>query len=35
LPLEGRIPKKLRGPAYAERALEALGGWMTEELTKD
>jgi methylenetetrahydrofolate--tRNA-(uracil-5-)-methyltransferase len=34
-PLEGRIPKKLRGPAYAERALEALWGWMTEELTKD
>ena len=23
-PLEGRIPKKLRGAAYAERALEAL-----------
>jgi methylenetetrahydrofolate--tRNA-(uracil-5-)-methyltransferase len=27
-PLEGRIPKKLRGAAYAERALAALGGWM-------
>jgi methylenetetrahydrofolate--tRNA-(uracil-5-)-methyltransferase len=30
-PLEGRIPKKLRGAAYAERALEALGGWMNRE----
>jgi methylenetetrahydrofolate--tRNA-(uracil-5-)-methyltransferase len=27
-PLEGRIPKKLKGAAYAERALEALEGWM-------
>jgi methylenetetrahydrofolate--tRNA-(uracil-5-)-methyltransferase len=31
-PLPGRIPKKLRGAAYAERALEALEGWMREEL---
>ncbi len=31
-PLEGRIPKKLRGAAYAERALEALAGWMRGEL---
>ena len=31
-PLEGRIPKKLRGAAYAERALEALEGWMRAEL---
>ncbi|MGA9756518.1 MAG: methylenetetrahydrofolate--tRNA-(uracil(54)-C(5))-methyltransferase (FADH(2)-oxidizing) TrmFO [Desulfobaccales bacterium] len=27
-PLEGRIPKKLRGAAYAERALRALDGWL-------
>jgi methylenetetrahydrofolate--tRNA-(uracil-5-)-methyltransferase len=26
--LEGRVPKKLRGAAYAERALEALEGWI-------
>jgi methylenetetrahydrofolate--tRNA-(uracil-5-)-methyltransferase len=31
-PLEGRIPKKLRGAAYAERALEALNGWMNGEV---
>ncbi len=30
--LEGRIPKKLRGAAYAERALEALEAWKAEEL---
>ena len=30
-PLAGRIPKKLRGAAYAERALEALEGWMGRE----
>ena len=30
-PLEGRIPKKLRGAAYAERALKALEGWMRAE----
>ena len=30
-PLAGRIPKKLRGTAYAERALEALGEWMRGE----
>ena len=29
-PLKGRIPKKLRGAAYAERALEALESWMRE-----
>ncbi|MCK9377090.1 MAG: methylenetetrahydrofolate--tRNA-(uracil(54)-C(5))-methyltransferase (FADH(2)-oxidizing) TrmFO [Syntrophobacterales bacterium] len=29
--LEGRIPKKLRGAAYAERALEALEEWMRRE----
>ena len=29
-PLEGRIPKKLRGAAYAERALQALEGWMKQ-----
>jgi methylenetetrahydrofolate--tRNA-(uracil-5-)-methyltransferase len=28
-PLEGRTPKKLRGAAYAARALEALEGWVT------
>jgi methylenetetrahydrofolate--tRNA-(uracil-5-)-methyltransferase len=27
-PLPGRIPKKLRGAAYAERALKALEGWI-------
>ena len=27
-PLPGRIPKKLRGAAYAERALKALEEWM-------
>jgi methylenetetrahydrofolate--tRNA-(uracil-5-)-methyltransferase len=31
LPLPGRIPKKLRGAAYAERALEALQEWMNRE----
>ena len=31
-PLEGRIPKKLRGAAYAERALEALADWVRGEL---
>jgi methylenetetrahydrofolate--tRNA-(uracil-5-)-methyltransferase len=30
-PLEGRIPKKLRGGAYAERALAALESWMRRE----
>jgi methylenetetrahydrofolate--tRNA-(uracil-5-)-methyltransferase len=30
-PLPGRIPKKLRGAAYAERALEALEEWMNRE----
>ena len=30
-PLEGRIPKKLRGAAYAERALEALGEWIIQD----
>ena len=30
-PLDGRIPKKLRGAAYAERALEALGGWIIQD----
>jgi methylenetetrahydrofolate--tRNA-(uracil-5-)-methyltransferase len=30
-PLEGRIPKKLRGAAYAERALMALEEWMRGE----
>jgi methylenetetrahydrofolate--tRNA-(uracil-5-)-methyltransferase len=30
-PLEGRIPKKLRGAAYAERALEVLDKWMRGE----
>jgi methylenetetrahydrofolate--tRNA-(uracil-5-)-methyltransferase len=34
LPLEGRIPKKLRSAAYAERALEALERWMREGGTK-
>jgi len=33
-PLEGRVPKKLRGAAYAERALEALEGWIREVGTK-
>ena len=30
-PLVGRIPKKLRGAAYAERALGALHEWMNRE----
>ena len=30
-PLPGRIPKKLRGAAYAERALEGLEEWMRGE----
>jgi methylenetetrahydrofolate--tRNA-(uracil-5-)-methyltransferase len=30
-PLEGRIPKKLRGAAYADRALQALEEWMRRE----
>jgi methylenetetrahydrofolate--tRNA-(uracil-5-)-methyltransferase len=30
-PLAGRIPKKLRGAAYAERALKELEEWMTLE----
>ena len=30
-PLPGRIPKKLRGAAYAERALLALEEWMNRE----
>jgi methylenetetrahydrofolate--tRNA-(uracil-5-)-methyltransferase len=29
-PLAGRIPKKLRGAAYAERALKALEEWIEE-----
>jgi methylenetetrahydrofolate--tRNA-(uracil-5-)-methyltransferase len=29
-PLEGRIPKKLRGGAYAARALEALENWINQ-----
>jgi methylenetetrahydrofolate--tRNA-(uracil-5-)-methyltransferase len=33
-PLEGRIPKKLRGAAYAERALEALAAWISQELAQ-
>ena len=31
-PLEVHTPKKLRGGAYAERALEALGAWISQEL---
>jgi methylenetetrahydrofolate--tRNA-(uracil-5-)-methyltransferase len=31
-PLEGRIPKKLRGPAYAERGLKALEAWIEQGL---
>jgi len=30
-PLPGRLPKKLRGAAYAERALMALESWMRRE----
>jgi methylenetetrahydrofolate--tRNA-(uracil-5-)-methyltransferase len=30
-PLAGRIPKKLRGAAYVERALGALEEWMRRE----
>jgi methylenetetrahydrofolate--tRNA-(uracil-5-)-methyltransferase len=30
-PLEGRTPKKLRGAAYAERALQALAEWLRRE----
>jgi methylenetetrahydrofolate--tRNA-(uracil-5-)-methyltransferase len=30
-PLEGRIPKKFRGAAYAERVLEALAEWISGE----
>ncbi len=26
--LEGRIPKKLRGAAYAERALKDIAAWI-------
>ena len=33
--LAGRIPKKLRGPAYAERALEALEGWVKRETEEE
>ena len=33
-PLEGRIPKKLRGAAYAERALQALEAWINQELAE-
>jgi methylenetetrahydrofolate--tRNA-(uracil-5-)-methyltransferase len=29
--LEGRIPKKVRGAAYAKRSLQALAEWMGEE----
>jgi methylenetetrahydrofolate--tRNA-(uracil-5-)-methyltransferase len=32
--LEGRIPKKLRGGAYAERALQALEEWINRELAE-
>ncbi len=31
-PLPGRIPKKLRGAAYAERALQELAHWAQKEL---
>jgi methylenetetrahydrofolate--tRNA-(uracil-5-)-methyltransferase len=31
-PLPGRLPKKLRGAAYAERALKALDGWINQEV---
>jgi methylenetetrahydrofolate--tRNA-(uracil-5-)-methyltransferase len=31
-PLERRVPKKLRGAAYAERALEVLEEWVNKEL---
>jgi methylenetetrahydrofolate--tRNA-(uracil-5-)-methyltransferase len=34
LPLEGRTPKKLRGAAYAERALKALEEWINQELAQ-
>jgi methylenetetrahydrofolate--tRNA-(uracil-5-)-methyltransferase len=30
-PLPGRIPKKLRGAAYAERALAALEEWIIQD----
>jgi len=30
-PLAGLIPKKLRGAAYAERALAALEGWIIQD----
>jgi len=30
-PLPGRIPKKIRGAAYAQRALEALEEWIRQE----
>jgi len=33
-PLLGRIPKKLRGAAYAERALQALEEWINRELAE-
>jgi methylenetetrahydrofolate--tRNA-(uracil-5-)-methyltransferase len=33
-PLETRTPKKLRGAAYADRALQALGEWMTQKLAQ-
>ncbi len=31
-PLPGRIPKKLRGAAYAERALEAIKEWISGKM---
>jgi methylenetetrahydrofolate--tRNA-(uracil-5-)-methyltransferase len=33
-PLPGRVPKKLRGAGYAERALMALEGWISQELAQ-
>jgi methylenetetrahydrofolate--tRNA-(uracil-5-)-methyltransferase len=30
-PLEGKVPRRLRGKAYTERALEDLKNWMEEE----
>ncbi|MGO8761301.1 MAG: methylenetetrahydrofolate--tRNA-(uracil(54)-C(5))-methyltransferase (FADH(2)-oxidizing) TrmFO [Desulfobaccales bacterium] len=33
-PLEGRLPKKLRGAAYVTRALQALGEWINRELVE-
>ena len=33
-PLEGRLPKKLRGAAYATWALQALEEWINRELVE-